>query len=203
MMISFRLKFQRREFNQSVMVKRMTNKKRNLKKGIYVVNPDIRCAFISVMQKRLSFSKNMRTADTYHSSAFQIVQVKLSHPFPCVQGLAKITSFLRQIYGTHFQSTGAETPVEGVCIFCRSSQTVLSNCRLIIKHFLCGLPERNKWLIHGRIWARKAAHEGMGLLRKASTLMHFTTAPKTPLSGSRSGGVRSGLQSSGHLLQGE
>lgn len=145
----------------------------------------------------------MRTADTYHSSSFQIVQVKLSHPFPCVQDLAKITSFLHQICGNHFQSTGAETPVEGVCIFCHSSQTVLSNCQLIIKHFLCGLPERNKWLICGRIWARKAAHEGMCLLRKVSILMHFTTAPKSPLSGFRSGEVCCGLQSSGHLLQGE
>ena len=83
----------------------------------------------------------MRIADTYHSPAFQVVQAKLSHPFPCVQGLAKITPFLQQIYGTHFQSTTAERPLEGACIFFHSSQTVLSNCQLIAKYFLCGLPE--------------------------------------------------------------
>jgi len=71
----------------------------------------------------------MRTADTYQSLAFQVVQAKLSHPFHW-QNLAKISPFLHQIYGTHFQSTMADTPAETVYIFFHSSQTVLSNCQL-------------------------------------------------------------------------
>lgn len=83
----------------------------------------------------------MRIADTYLSATFQVVQSKLCHLFPCVQSLAKITPFLHQIYGTHFQSTRAERPVEAVYICFHSSQIVFSHCQLNMKQFLCGFAE--------------------------------------------------------------
>lgn len=162
MMSIFRLEFQRRGFNQSVMVKRMTNNYKKKKRGMWLIliSDGYLCQHC---RKGFNFQQTWWLQT--HATLQPFSSYRQSYLIPSL--VFKVCKKLLLFYFRFMEPTSrAETPGEGICIFFHSSQTVFNNCQLIVKHFLCESLEWNKWLQRGRIWARKAAHEGIPLLTK-------------------------------------